>query len=362
MKARKLIAVLMAIAMTAVLLTACGGDKTPSNTGSGEQNTSSGDTGEVYNLSFTIHDPATSVKTQWYMDLAEQTKEATDGKVNITVYPGGTLVAGTDVAEALVAGTADMGWLYTPFFTGQFPLTGVLELPLAFGDTIASTKTIMTLFEEYPELQEELSQYKVFNIYSQPANMFYSNFPITCEDDLHGQNIRTSSGVGANMIGAWGASPIMTGPGDVYEAMEKGTIVGFTFEWTGVKSFNLDEVVDYCTELPVTAGPFITAMSLDSWNKLPKEYQDIMDEIWGGNEAAMEIAEIFQADYDEGRTRGIETNGIEIVELTDEGYASFKVAADEYIENWIAQNTTDSFDAGAYFERSQELYQQYLAE
>ena len=60
--------------------------------------------GKVYNLSFPIHDPVTSAKTQLYQEMADEVEKATNGGVKITIYPSGTLVAGTDVAEGLLAG------------------------------------------------------------------------------------------------------------------------------------------------------------------------------------------------------------------------------------------------------------------
>ncbi|MGN1002899.1 MAG: TRAP transporter substrate-binding protein [Oscillospiraceae bacterium] len=348
---QKILALVLVLLMI-LSLCACGSKET--------QTQGSGDTDKVYKLSFTIHDPATSVKTQLYQSAADKVYEDTNGKVEITIHPSGTLVAATDVSEGIIAGIADMGWLFTPFFTNQFPLTEVVQMPLQFGDVYATSMTVAQLYKEYEEVQEELSAYKVLNIYTQPGNYLFTNFPVHTADDLKGKNIRTSSSVGTTMIAAWGAAVMSYGPGDIYEAMQKNTIDGFTFEYSGVKSFNLHEVISYVTEIPIMTGPFVTAMNWDSWNELPAEYQAVLEEHFGWG-----LTEAFARCYEEDLAAGkalCEARGVEIIKLTDEELATFQVAADEYTKNWIEQYTTEDFDAAAYLEYAKELYNSYLAD
>ena len=179
--AKSLFLALMCVAML-LALCACGNDNSNANSNAnantGDNNASApADDGTVYNLSFTIHDPATSVKTQLYQEKADLVKEETNGAVNITIYSSGTLVAATDVAEGIIAGSADMGWMFTPFFTNQFPLTEVVQAPLQFGDVYATSMTVKQMYEEYPEVQAELSNYKVLNVYTQPGNYLFTTAP-----------------------------------------------------------------------------------------------------------------------------------------------------------------------------------------
>lgn len=333
-------------------LAACGGDSKGN-----EEN--GGDTpNQVFNFSFTMHDPSTSAKYKYYEQLAEQTRIATNGGINITMYPGGTLVAGTDVAEGILSGAADIGWLYTGFFPGQFPLTEALLLPLIMENHVQGTNAFLDLYDEFPELQEELSMYKVLGIYCNPMAHIYTTQPVYSADDLTGMSLRCPAGVATDMLARWGATPILMGPGDVYQSVEKGVINGFSFEWSGVGSFNLQEVVNYCIEIPFYVGEFVIAMNLDKWNSLPEEYQAIMEEIWCSREASLGIAEVFVKDNELARNIGIEAN-VEIITPTEEQLASFQPAADQYISEWIENHTTDTFDAEQYFNRMIEVLEQY---
>ncbi len=323
---------------------------------SGSSDSGDASDGTVYNISFTIHDPSTSVKTQKYQELADATYEATDGKVNITIYSSGSLVASTDVAEAVLAGTADMGWLFTPFFSGQFPMSEIISMPMSFGDAVSSTKTLIELYETEEAIQEEFSQYKVFHIYTNPSNMIYSTEPVYSADDLAGLNIRCSGTIVSEMMTAWGGSPISMGPGDIYEAIEKGTLQGFILEWSGVKSFNLDEVISYVTDISFSVAPFACVMNLDTWNSLPAEYQEIMDEIWTGedNSVALEFAELYEEDSEAGLQRATEEYGVEIITPTGDDYESFKEIADDYIASY-----TEKYDCADLYEHAVEIFAKY---
>jgi TRAP-type C4-dicarboxylate transport system substrate-binding protein len=50
--------------------------------------------------------------------------------VKVELYGSGTLAAGTDVVDYVKSGAADIGWIYTAFFSGQFPLTEVVSIPM----------------------------------------------------------------------------------------------------------------------------------------------------------------------------------------------------------------------------------------
>ena len=341
MKLNKLLVGILVICIAAGCLSAC--------SGSGDSGTSSSGSGETYSFSFTIHDPSTSVKTQFYEDLAETTKEATDGAVDITVYSGGTLVASTDVAEAILADTADIGWLFTGFFVGQFPITDAMTLPMIFDDSVIASEVFNDLFENSEDLQEELSDYKVLGVYCAPITYIYTvDTTIESLDDISGLTLRSPAGVCTDIVTDWGASPISMGPSDLYESIEKGVIDGFLLDWSGVKSYTLQEVVDYCIEIPVNVGVFMVVMNKEKWESLPEEYQEIMDELWG-REASIDIAELYVEDANDA-IEAAEELGVEFIEPTDEAYAEFESVAEEYVENWIAENTTDTFDAQAYYD------------
>lgn len=314
---------------------------------------------KVYELTFSIHDPADSVRTRYYEQLADKTREATGGKVEITVVPDGALLASTDVAEGVQAGTADMGWLLTTLFPDQFPLTEAVTLPMLFEDSYAATQVLLDLYEQSPELQNELKNYKVLGMYTNPINMLFTNTKVEQVADLEGMHIRATTGVAADILTAWGASPLLMGPEEIYQSMELNILQGMVFEWSGFDVYHLSEMAGYCVDLPITCGVFLTVMNRESYNALPAEYQAVIDEIWGARDVSLELAQSFLEDAAAARARNVRENDVTVIRLTWQATAEFQDVADDYIDAWVGRMTTDRFDAEAYLALLLALKEQY---
>jgi TRAP-type C4-dicarboxylate transport system substrate-binding protein len=343
---KRALALVSALSLCFALLTGCA-------------SSDAGEYDKVYKLTFSIHDPKDSLRTLYFEQLAEQTSQATDGKVQITVVPDGKLLASTDVAEGVPAGTADMGWLLTTFFPGQFPLSEAVTLPMLFEDSYVASQVLLDLYERSPELQDELKSYKVLQLYTNPINTIFTNKEIQSVSDLKGLHIRATTGVATDIVAAWGGSPLLMGPEEIYRSVEEGVLDAMVFEWSGFDVYDLGEVVRYCVDVPVTCGVFMTVMNQETYNSLPAPYQAAIDEIWGSREVSMECARAFLEDADAAREKGVQEYGMTVIELSDRAAAEFRAVADDYVEAWVEDMTTDAFDAQAYLELLLALKAQY---
>ena len=363
----KLLALVLALAMIVVCLAACGGGDSkpaasnpPADTNVPDTGAPSGTVtdGPKFQLSFNIGDPDTASKTQFYKALADKTREATNGNFDITVYSGGTLFSHFECLEGVKSGGADMGWFYTPWNPDQYPLTEVIGLPLAFGNQMATTYAIRKAFNEYPELQAEWADLQVLELYSGPENYIYSTNPIYTADDMKGLNVRAFAGAITNMLADWGSSALMIGATEIYDAMDKGTIQAAIYEWSGTKSNTLYEVFKNVTYVPLVSNPFSAIMNKDSYAKIPAEYIDLFNEIWASDEASFAFTEMFAQECIDSRDIGVNDYSCNEVHPTEDQFATFQPSADKYIADWVAKYTTDSFDAGAYFEAVKGFYEE----
>ncbi len=350
MRSVSLLCVLLAAAML-FALTGCGsGSKTAAGAGG---------TDEYYTLSLTMHDPVTSAVGVLYQAWADEINDLTDGHVTVELYGSGTLAAGTDAVDYVKSGAADIGWIYTSFFAGQFPLTEVITVPMSGLYHPAQTANVLwDLYEEYPELQEELSGFKVLMLYGNPVNFISTKGkPIETVSDLEGLNLRCPTGGVSEVLKAWGANPILMNSNDIYEALEKGNIVGTVHEWNGLNTFSLYEQLDYYMDMPLYEGVFILGMNLDSWNKLPAEYQEAIESV-SLRTGSAQYAEGFNDAAMTAKDKILQDGGT-LVTPTEEALAEFQVAADAYAAEWAETVSTDSFDGAAYYARTVELAEQY---
>lgn len=367
---RKLLILTLAIVMV-FSLAACGGDTavpsaSVSPAGSASPDTASpsaaspSETPEElpnFELSLSMHDPVTSSNGLFYQAWADAISEATDGHVKITLFGSGTLATAADVGAMVESGGADIGWVYTSFYKGQFPLSDVLTLPLSgFGDPVVGTNVLWDLYEKYPQLAEEWDSFKLLNLYANPGMIFCSSGkPIDSVDDLNGLVMRTPAGPITDYVKKLGASAIVMAPPDIYEAMQKNNISAYIFEPAGITNFKLQDVTEYFTDMPMYDGAFGLVMNLDKWNALPPEFQEAIMSV-SGKAGSLAAAEDFKASA-EAAKKTISDAGCTWVTVSDADYADFQTAADEISAAWAQGLTT--VDGQAFLDEAIALAEKY---
>jgi len=365
-KTVRITAVILVILSLCAGLTACGGgNAAPSSSGNASvpaAPSNAGDTGSPdlgnFEFSLSLHDPVTSPNGVFFQQWADNISAATDGHVKITLFGSSTLSAATDVADNVKGGACDIGWLYTSYFAGQFPLSDVINLPMqGFGDPLVSTKVLWDLYNEYSEVKAEWGDFKLLMLYGNPGMILASaKDPIRSVADLNGLNLRCPAGAITDVLTAWGANPITMAPPDVYQAIERNNISGYVFEPSGITNFSLEEVTKYYTDFPMYDGPFGLIMNQASWDSLPKEYQDII-EGFSGFDGSLGAAQCF-ADAVEVARGTIVAAGGEFITLTPEAIAGFQIEADNFANGW-ASGIGGSFDAAGYLAKAKTLAAQY---
>ena len=303
---------------------------------------------KVYTFTLSMHDPKTTANAVYIQSWIDSIDKATNGHVKITLYDNATLSAATDIGDNVKSAAVDIGWLYTSYYAGQFPLSDVINMPMqGFGDPVVSTEVLWALAEKYPQVEKEWGDFKLLMLYGNPGMILCSaEKPIQGIDDLKGMTIRCPSGAITDVLNAWGASPVTMAPPDLYEAIEKKNINGYIFEPAGICNFSLQEITSYYTDYPLYDGPFALIMNKAQWDSLPKEYQDIIDGL-SGKAASLGAANAFAADV-AAKREVITAAGGQFVELPAASVAEMQTAADSYAETWISKMSKDGFDAAAY--------------
>ena len=354
---------LLALILSCILvfgLSAC----SSTDTDSSDDDTSSTDTASstdddtVYEFTMSMHDSAESFNGQMVQAVLDEIYEKTDGHVKITLYASATLASSYDVGDFVLDGGCDLGWIFTTFYSGQYPLTDVITNPLIGTESsVQSTNVSWDLYETYSEMADEWSQYKVLQLYSNPVNYIFSTIPISSMDDLSGVSTRVTSGPIADCIAGWGGNGISLSTTELYDSFSKNNIQAAVLDPTVIVNFSLTELITYMTDLPIYNGTFAIVMNWDSYNSLPEEYQAVLDE-YSTREASLALAEQVDASADETIDELVE-GGMELVEVSDEAYDEFKAVADDVAADWIEENTSDDFDAQAYYDFAMEAFESY---
>ncbi len=158
--------------------------------------------------------------------FADKVRETSGGRIEVEVFPAGTLGPGLKVAETVQNKVADMGHTWIGYDWGVDP-TAVL-----FGGYAGSFDTEKMLHWLYRGGGAEMMndwRMETFNLVSMPlfirtAEVFlHSRKPVRTLADLQGLKLRTA-GAWLDMAQDMGAAPVTMPGGDVYPALERGTI------------------------------------------------------------------------------------------------------------------------------------------
>ena len=215
--------------------------------------------------------------------FAENVKRMSNGRIQIEVFPSGTLGPGLKVSETVKNGVADMGHTWIGYDWGK-DKTAVL-----FGGYAGSSDTEKMLHWLYraggAELQREFRDQK-FGLISMPlfvrtSEVFlHSRKPVKTLKDLQGLKLRTA-GAWLEISKGMGASPVTMPGGEVYTALERGTIDAT--EWGTLyenKSPGFHKVTKYVIIPGVhqPTAPFELLINKKAWGKLSKEDKKLVED------------------------------------------------------------------------------------
>ena len=214
--------------------------------------------------------------------MSKRVAAATGGKFQIQVFAGGEIVPGLQVLDAVQNGTVQCGHTAPYYFSGKDPAFA-LDTAVPFGLN-ARQMNAWQLFGGGLELFRDF--YKGYNVYNIPAGNTGAQMggwyrkEIKTLADLKGLKMRIGSLVAGNVMAKIGVVPQQLAAGDIYPALEKGTIDAV--EWVGPyddEKLGFNKVCKYYYYPGFwEGGPQLDVLvNLKEWEKLPKEYQNILE-------------------------------------------------------------------------------------
>lgn len=235
--------------------------------------------GKIHLKFSTWHPPASrEVKTVW-IPMLEELKKRSDGRITYTLYAGGALGKGPAHYDIVKNGLSDMGYFTASWTPGRFPLSDVLSMATAVEGKDISTDVGNQMAAKI--LKDEFKGVKVLELNGCISAYLWTKKPVKTLADVKGLKIRTPGGLQTSYIKALGAEPVFMPLGDVYLALETGTIDGVVTCPPLVLAFKLFEVAKYgviTTFGCVTEG---VVMNQKSWDKTPKDLQEIIVQVVG---------------------------------------------------------------------------------
>jgi TRAP-type mannitol/chloroaromatic compound transport system substrate-binding protein len=212
--------------------------------------------------------------------LSKYIADATDNKFQITPFAAGELVPGLQALDAVTSGAVECAHTPLYFYIGKEPALG-FGTGIPFGLNQRHQQSWLAFGGGDAIINEAL---KKFNAHAIPAGNSGTQMggwfrrEINTVDDLKGLKFRIG-GMGGQVLQRVGVVPQQITPGDIYPALERGTIDAAEFVGPyDDERLGLSKIAKYYYYPGWWEGSAVLhfVVNLDKWQALPKHYQAVV--------------------------------------------------------------------------------------
>ena len=303
---------------------------------------------ETYELSVFYNDKDNFGDTmRWW---ADEIATRTEGRVEIEPVYNGALAKVTETLDAVRDNVVPMGVGLASFMSGVVPAFGYPEmiggLPSDPSDTADALSRI------WPDVTDALEPQGVVPLWGQTA----FGTGVICRDgflegksDWEGQTVRAAGRWQSKQVEAMGASPVPIDTGEIYVALQNGTVNCALMNPTIISALRLYEVAPYYTNLELPSNIVTYMMNADVWQDISEEDRAVIEEV---SAQAMADGVPFIAEKMEEQISVIEAGGGNVRTGTDAERQEFLDASRPIFDEIGAA----SGDIGAAFEEKLSPY------
>jgi TRAP-type mannitol/chloroaromatic compound transport system substrate-binding protein len=213
--------------------------------------------------------------------FTKRVAQLTEGRFQIRQFAAGDIVPGLQVMDAVQAGTVEMGHTPSYYYFGKDP-TFAFDCAVPFGLTSRQQTAWFDQGGGRELMRDFFKGYGIVNFMAGNTGTQMGGWyrkEIKSLDDVKGMKIRIA-GFAGRVMERMGAVPQQIPAGDVYAALEKGTIDAA--EWVGPyddEKLGLAKVAPhYYTPGWWEAGPQLSFyINIKEWEKLPAQYKAALE-------------------------------------------------------------------------------------
>lgn len=211
--------------------------------------------------------------------FAELVKEKSGGDIIVKVFPSSQLGGQKDLIEGLIFGTVDMALVGTAVL-GQFqPQISIFDLPFLFQDREHAYRSLDSVGMDLGKALEPKG-IKMLGYMENGIRHLTNNVrEVKTPEDMKGLKIRVMTNkIFIAMMKALGASPTPMAFGELYSAMQQGTVDGQENPSAHIWTKRFFEVQKYASKTAHAYSPEPVVMSMLSWSRLTPKQQQIITE------------------------------------------------------------------------------------
>ncbi len=310
---------------------------------------------EVYKLKLATHWPALHDMNNVMIEFAREIGRESQGKIDVTYYPAGTLAASGEKFQKLRTGVCDIANIHLANHPGVFPLAQLTTLPFLFADGTEATWVLNQMSDAFEKNLEANNVKLLFMVGDPNFQILLKDKKINSVEDFKGLRLKCG-GFADETLKAWGAVPVQLKHGDMYLAMQRGVVDGIVFPLGAARSFKLEEVTKYVFKTDFFSYHLFIGMNLNTWKGLPP---DMRDAVMRASANAAYLSGFHYQNTDAAALQAYVEKGVEVYEPNPALLTELKEKAAAVREKLIQKLEKDGLPAAETLDRLEKLIAEY---
>jgi TRAP-type C4-dicarboxylate transport system substrate-binding protein len=274
-------------------------------------------------------------------DYAEAVKQRTNGRVEIEITFAGGLGKGGELMTLAGRGAIDMAAVVPGYYPDQLLFWKAYQIPFIFGSPRQAMEISAESYQKLPVFQVELDKFNVHFLFHQPLGSYFMTGPDgNCDNlaGLAGKKIRSFGADIPKMFEAVGAVPVSVGFGDIYEAVQRGTLDYSFINLGNINAIKVYEVGKFSCGPAMSITGHLLVIGKKTWDSLPADIQQIMtEEALKSGKAYIDAIDKIETDAGAAMTAA----GAVIKPMADGEMAKWMAAAPDMLQDWVDARTAD---------------------
>lgn len=277
---------------------------------------------------FALEEIEGSVQHAYAEALKDRIEERSDGKVEIDIFPYGSLGTSSQLTELVQNGSVSLAFASPGHLANIVPEVGLFTLHFLMPEDasvsrqLLASQELLQLFEE-PYTRQNM---QLLGFVPEGWMAWTANKPLRTPADFEGFRIRTmTSDMAEEAYRAYGAKPSQIPYSQVYSDLQLQRIDGQSNPVFAIEEMDFYEVQSTLTM--ARQAQFISSVvsNLQWYNELPQKQQEWLD---NGLHDVAEIAWKTQEELNQTRLETMLEDGhLKVVRLTDTERAAFREAS-----------------------------------
>jgi len=318
---------------------------------------------KTYELLFASYIGPQAAQMRGMESWAKEVEKRTNGRVSVKFFYQGALLGARDILRGVADGRAHLGYVANAYHPAELPLSSVVGIPFVTSNAEGQMKTFYELYQKNEAFRNEWERLGVHVLFFQPvsANILGTKEPVNSFEWLKGKRIR-GLGYINQVLKMVRANPIAIPAPEIYEALQRGTIDGYSgFAFEVVTALKLHEVAPHVTGTGMGNYVFAaTPITKSLWDKMPPDIKKALTDV--SREYNDNIGSILGTVEDQV-CKEILARGGTVSVLPEQEVQKLKdTVGDKITKAWVKQASESGAPAQAFLKEYMDTLAKYEAE